>query len=102
MPSRLPIPTLPHSYGALQRQPARRMASSRSRPEIVDFSQHVVREHQPALHQLRVLRHRAEDVQHFGVVAPEGGEGAEQLAGLGLRVGERDRLDARSHRDSLR
>ena len=38
MPSRPPITTCwPHSYGALQRQPARRMASSRSRPESVDL-----------------------------------------------------------------
>ena len=75
IPSRRPIPTCwPHSYGDRQRHPARRIASSRSRPESVDFSEHVVGEHQPPLHQLRMLRHRAEHVEHLDVVAPEGGE----------------------------
>ena len=52
----------PHSYGARQFQPVRRMSSSRSRAEQRALREHVVAEHHPPLHQLRVVRERREDV----------------------------------------
>ena len=102
-PSRLPITTCwPHSYGEWQRHPTRRIASSRSRPGSVDF---VSTWFANTSHRFMSFGCCAIVLKTFRTAAssPRSVDSAlEELAGLRVGVGERDRLDARSHRDSLR
>ena len=64
IPAARPMATCwPHSYGAEHSHPVRRINSSRSRGGQRALREHVVAEHHPSFHELRMVRERGEDVQ---------------------------------------